>query len=424
MSTVRESGLLATGVQEVERAVQRAIEGLRRGGMIIVTDDADREAEGDLMVAAARITEGDVNLMAREARGLICCAIDAEIARRLELSVQADGRKASLHGTAFTQSVDWIHGTTTGISAADRAATLRGLADGRSRPEDLARPGHIFPIVARAGGVLERGGHTEAGVDLCRLAGLPLACAICEIMSDDGRMARGRNLEEIARRLGLPIIRVADILRFRRLNERLVNPTAHAQLPTQWGTFAVHSFDSPYGSSMEGPLLLTRGPALTKLPVDERGSDIPLLVRVHSECKTGDVFGSLRCDCGEQLAESMRRIGAESEGAVIYLRQEGRGIGLAAKLQAYELQDGGLDTVEANLRLGFPADLREYWEAAQILRLMGRSRVRLLTNNPDKVDGLSAYGIAVTERIPLHVAGNPHNMRYIQTKRDRLGHAM
>ena len=243
-------------------------------------------------------------------------------------------------------------------------------------------------------------------------------------MSDDGRMARGRNLEEIARRLGLPIIRVADILLFRRLNERLVNPTAHAQLPTQWGTFTVHSFDSPYGSSMEGPLLLTRGPALTKLPVDERGSDIPLLVRVHSECKTGDVFGSLRCDCGEQLAESMRRIGAESEGAVIYLRQEGRGIGLAAKLQAYELQDGGLDTVEANLRLGFPADLREYWEAAQILRLMGRSRVRLLTNNPDKVDGLSAYGIAVTERIPLHVAGNPHNMRYIQTKRDRLGHAM
>ena len=423
MNFVWESGSLATSVQEVESLVQRAIEELRRGGMIIVTDDADREAEGDLMAAAARITEGDVNLMAREARGLICCAIDAEIARRLELSVQADSRRTSLHGTAFAQSVDWIHGTTTGISAADRAATLRGLADARSRPEDLARPGHIFPVVARAGGVLERGGHTEAGVDLCRLAGLPPACTICEIMSEDGSMARGRDLEEIARRLGLPIISVADLVRFRRVRERLVTPTAHAQLPTRWGTFTIHSFDSPYCSSQEGPLLLTRGAAFSRLPLDD-GSDSPLLVRVHSECKTGDVFGSLRCDCGEQLAESMRRIGSESEGAVIYLRQEGRGIGLAAKMQAYELQDGGLDTVEANLHLGFPADLREYWEAAQILRLMGRSRVRLLTNNPEKVAGLSAYGIAVTERIPLQVAGNPHNMRYIQTKRDRLGHEM
>lgn len=424
MSTVTENLAPAASAQEVERVVERAVEKLRRGGMIVVTDDADREGEGDLMVAAVSITRDDVNLMAREARGLICCAIDADCAQRLELSVQIDGKRESLHGTAFTQSVDWVHGTTTGISAAERAATLRGLADAGSRPEDLARPGHIFPIVARAGGVLERGGHTEAAVDLCRMAGIPPTCAICEIMSDDGSMARGKDLEDFARRLRLPIISVADIVRFRRLRERLVTPTARAELPTRWGTFTIHHFDSAYGSSKEGPLLLSRGLSFDTPPHDERESDAPLLVRVHSECQTGDVFGSLRCDCGEQLAESMRRIGAEREGAFIYLRQEGRGIGLAAKLRAYELQNQGLDTVEANLRLGFPADLREYWEAAQILRMMGRTQVRLLTNNPDKVAGLSEYGIRVIERIPLHVEGNPHNMRYIQTKRDRLGHAL
>ena len=424
MSILMESSSPAAGVQETERAVQRAIEELRRGRMIIVTDDQNREGEGDLMAAAARITADDVNLMAREARGLICCAVDASRAERLELAVQADGKGESLHGTAFTQSVDWVHGTSTGISAADRAATLRGMADTESRPEDLARPGHIFPIVARAGGVLERGGHTEAAVDLCRLAGLPPACVICEIMSDDGSMARGKDLEGIARRLSVPIISVADIVQFRRLHERLLTPAASAKLPTRWGAFTIHHFDSPYGPSKEGPLLLTRGVVFgTPLP-EEREPDAPLLVRIHSECETGDVFGSLRCDCGEQLAESMRRIDAEGTGAVVYLRQEGRGVGLAAKLRAYELQDQGLDTVEANLRLGFPVDMREYWEAAQILRLMGRARVRLLTNNPDKVAGLSRYGIQVAERIPLHVVGNPHNMRYIQTKRDRLGHAM
>ncbi len=404
--------------------VERAAEELRRGGMIIVTDDADREGEGDLMAAAISVTADQVNFMAREARGLICCAIDAARAARLHLSVQVDGKREALHGTAFTQSVDWVHGTTTGISAADRAATLRGLADAATRPEDLARPGHIFPIVARAGGVLERGGHTEAAMDLCRLAGLPPACAICEIMNDDGSMARGRELKEIARRLGLPIVSVANIIKFRRTNETLVSPDSRAALPTRWGSFVLHRFDSPFGSSDEGPLLLTRGLTFNGPGPGTEGSEAPLLVRVHSECKTGDVFGSLRCDCGEQLAESMRRIEAEGTGAVIYLRQEGRGIGLPAKLRAYELQDQGLDTVEANLRLGFPADLRDYWEAAQILRLMGRTRVRLLTNNPDKVRGLTDYGLQVVERIPLHVAGNPHNHRYLQAKRDLLGHAI
>jgi 3,4-dihydroxy 2-butanone 4-phosphate synthase/GTP cyclohydrolase II len=420
MSTVTEKAAPAASAREVERTMEE----LRRGCMIVVVDDADREGEGDLMVAAASITADDVNLMAREARGLICCAIDADCAQRLELSVQVDEKRESLHGTAFTQSVDWVRGATTGISAADRAATLRGLADARSRPEDLARPGHIFPIVARPGGVLERRGHTEAAVDLCRMAGIPRSCAICEIMSDDGSMARGKDLEDFARRLGLPIISVADIVRFRRLHERLVTPSACAELPTQWGTFTIRHFDSPYGSSKEGPLLLTTGLAFDTPPREEQETDAPLLVRVHSECKTGDAFGSLRCDCGQQLSESMRRINAEKEGALIYLRQEGRGIGLAAKLQAYELQDQGLDTVEANVRLGFPADLREYWEAAQILRLMGRTRVRLLTNNPDKVVGLSEYGIRVIDRVPLQVVGNPHNMRYIQAKRDRLGHVL
>jgi 3,4-dihydroxy 2-butanone 4-phosphate synthase / GTP cyclohydrolase II len=425
MSTVMEKGAPRTRASSVERAVEHAIDQLGSGRMIIVTDDADREAEGDLMAAAAAITADQVNLMAREARGLICCAVDRGCADRLDLSIQTDGKRGSLHGTAFTQSVDWMRGTTTGISAADRAATLRALADSGTRPEDLARPGHIFPIVARAGGVLERGGHTEAAVDLCRLAGIPPACAICEIMGDDGRMARGNELEGIARHLGLPIISVADIVRFRRMSERLVTPTARAELPTRWGTFTIHHFDSPYGPSKEGPLLLTQNVTLgAPSPSDASGPDEPLLVRVHSECMTGEVFGSQRCDCGDQLAESLRRIDAEGQGAVIYLRQEGRGIGLAAKLQAYDLQDQGLDTVEANVRLGFPPDMRDYWEAAQILRLIGRTRVRMLTNNPDKVAGLTAYGIRVTEQIPLRVGENRHNLRYIQAKRDLLGHSL
>ena len=423
MSTIVEKDDTTPQASEVLSTVERAAEQLRRGRMIVVTDDADREGEGDLMAAAVSVTDEQVNLMAREARGLICCAIDAARAELLALGVQVDSLRESLHGTAFTQSVDWVHGTTTGISAGDRGATLRGLADDASRPEDFGRPGHIFPIVARAGGVLERGGHTEAAVDLCRLAGIPAACAICEIMNDDGSMARGKDLDSLALRLGLHIVSVADIVRYRRMTERLVTPTARAQLPTRLGEFEMHSFDSPFGSSHEGPLLLTRGVSFN--PVAASGSsETPLLVRVHSECMTGDLFGSLRCDCGEQLAESLRKIDAEGQGAVIYLRQEGRGIGLAAKLKAYELQDQGLDTVEANLRLGFPPDMRDYWEAAQILRLMGRTKVRLLTNNPDKVAGLSAYGIQVIERIPLHVRWNSHNQRYIEAKRDRLGHSL
>ena len=419
------------GMQDTDRmtesytaSVERAIDDVRAGRMIVVTDDADREGEGDLTMAAFAVTEADVNLMAREARGLVCCAIDAGTAERLDLKVQRDETRPPLHGTAFTLSVDWVHGTTTGISAGDRAATLKGFATPGARPEYFARPGHIFPIVARAGGVLERRGHTEAAVDLCRLAGVAPACAICEIMNADGTMARGAELRAVAERLGLSIVSVADLVRYRRLTEPLLTPAARASLPTRWGTFTIHYFDSPFSSASEGPLLLANGAAFEALPRKEQPGEPPLLVRVHSQCATGELFGSLRCDCGEQLAESMRLVAREKEGAVIYLRQEGRGIGIAAKLRAYELQDQGLDTIDANLQLGFPVDMREYWEAAQILRLMGRRRVRLLTNNPDKVAGLGTYGIEVAERISLHVGGTPHNQRYLQAKHDRLGHAI
>jgi 3,4-dihydroxy 2-butanone 4-phosphate synthase/GTP cyclohydrolase II len=407
-----------------KNSVVRAIEDIRAGKMVIVSDDPDRECEGDFLIPAAKVTAEDVNLMAKEGRGLICCAIDAATAERLDLRVQADENRPALHGTAFTQSVDAIQGTSTGISAADRAATLRALADPASRPADFGRLGHIFPIVAKGGGVLERGGHTEAAVELCRLANLPPAGVICEIMREDGSMASGDSLKAVARRLGLTLISVADIVRYRRCNETLVRPLASARLPTRWGEFTVHHVESPYGLSTQGILILTRGEKLATLPYSAEPDEEPLLVRVHSECITGDLLGSLRCDCGEQLEESMRLIGTAEEGALIYLHQEGRGIGLEAKLRAYVLQDEGLDTVDANIRLGFPADMRDYWEAAQALKLMGRTKVRLLTNNPDKVAGLENYGIEVIERLPLSIPANSHNQRYIQTKRDRLGHVI
>jgi 3,4-dihydroxy 2-butanone 4-phosphate synthase/GTP cyclohydrolase II len=427
-------------IDEVSRSVERverAVKDIGEGKIVIVSDDEDRECEGDMLVAAARVSAEQVNLMAREARGLICCAIDAATAERLDLKVRADERRPALHGTAFTESVDAVEGTSTGISAADRAVTLRALADPACRPADLGRPGHIFPIVARPGGVLERGGHTEAAVELCRLAALPPAGVICEIMRADGSMASGDSLDAVARSLGISQVSVADIVRYRRFRETLLRPLASATLPTRWGTFTIHHIASPFGRAAKRILLLTRGAALETLPGSDEGSggaegpsgarardEAPLLLRVHSECLTGDLFGSLRCDCGDQLEESLRRIGAAEEGALIYLHQEGRGIGLDAKLRAYGLQDRGLDTVDANLELGYAADLRDYWEAAQVLRLMGRTAVRLLTNNPDKVAGLEKYRINVVERIPLKVPSNAHNLRYMETKRDRLGHAI
>jgi 3,4-dihydroxy 2-butanone 4-phosphate synthase/GTP cyclohydrolase II len=414
----------ANRADAIAARVERAAQDIREGKMVIVSDDEDRECEGDLLMAAAKVSAQDVNLMAREARGLICCAIDAAAAERLDLRVQADDRRPALHGTAFTESVDAVEGTSTGISAADRALTLRALADPASRPADLGRPGHIFPIVARPGGVLERGGHTEAAVELCRLAGLPPAGVICEIMREDGSMASGESLKAAAKRLGLTLVSVEDLVRYRRGRETLLKPLASATLPTRWGMFMIHHVESRFGQAPQGLQILTRGKALETLPAPTGREDEPLLVRLHSECLTGELFGSMRCDCGEQLEESMRLIGEAEEGALIYLHQEGRGIGLEAKLRAYGLQDQGLDTVDANLRLGFPSDMRDYWEAAQALRLLGRTRVRLLTNNPDKVAGLEAYGIDVAQRIPLRVPSNSHNVRYIETKRDRLGHAI
>ncbi|MGA2545384.1 MAG: 3,4-dihydroxy-2-butanone-4-phosphate synthase [Rectinemataceae bacterium] len=419
--------IVALGKEHGTARVERAVKDIRAGKMVIVSDDEDRECEGDFLIAAARVGAQDVNLLAREGRGLICCAIDTATAERLDLRILVDDRRPALHGTAFTESVDAAENTTTGISAADRAATLRALADPACRPVSLARPGHIFPIVARPGGVLERGGHTEAAVDLCRFAGLPPAGVICEIMKADGSMASGESLKAVARSLGLPLVSVADIVRYRRSRERLVSPLTSAPLPTRWGTFTIHHVASPFGQTTQGVILLTRGKALEQprwTDDDPKTDGEALLVRVHSECRTGDLFGSLRCDCGEQLEESMRLIGAAEEGAIIYLHQEGRGIGLDAKLRAYVLQDQGLDTVEANLRLGFPPDMRDYWEAAQALRLLGRTRVRLLTNNPDKVAGLEGYGIEVAKRIPLRIPTNSHNLRYTETKRDRLGHAI
>jgi len=413
------------------KRVERAVNDIGDGKIVIVSDDEDRECEGDMLVAAAKVTADAVNLMAREARGLICCAIDAATAERLDLKVRADERRPGLHGTAFTESVDAVHGTSTGISTADRTVTLRALADPLCRPADLGRPGHIFPIVARPGGVLERGGHTEAAVELCRLASLTPAGVICEIMREDGTMANGDSLNAVARGLGMHQVSVLDIVRYRRFHETLLRPLANATLPTRWGTFTIHHISSPFGAAAKRVLLLTKGKALETLPgpaeKPENGYSrevAPLLLRVHSECLTGDLFGSLRCDCGDQLEESMRRIGSAEEGAIIYLHQEGRGIGLDAKLRAYGLQDRGLDTVDANLELGFAADMRDYWEAAQVLELLGRTEVRLLTNNPDKVAGLEEYGIKVAERIALRMPSNSHNLRYMETKRDRLGHAI
>jgi 3,4-dihydroxy 2-butanone 4-phosphate synthase/GTP cyclohydrolase II len=404
--------------------VERAFDELRAGRIVIVSDDEDRECEGDFLMAAAFARAEDINLMAREGRGLICCPIDTGTARRLDLQIQLDERYTALHGTAFTQGLDAAEGTTTGISAKDRAVTLKKIAALESQASDFARPGHIFPIVAKPGGVLERGGHTEASVDLCILAGLPPVGVICEIMKEDGSMASGESLKAIAARLGLLLISVADIVHYRRNKERLIQPLTSASLPTRWGTFSVHHLASPYGPTKRGLLILSRGKALEKLPTPKGNTDTPLLVRVHSECLTGDLFSSLRCDCGEQLEESMRRLGEEDEGALIYLHQEGRGIGLDAKLRAYSLQDQGLDTVDANIELGYPPDMRDYWEAAQALKLMGRTSVRLLTNNPDKVTGLESYGIRVAERIPLLVPSNKNNEHYMKTKRERLGHVL
>jgi 3,4-dihydroxy 2-butanone 4-phosphate synthase/GTP cyclohydrolase II len=393
--------------------VEEAVKEIRRGRMIIVVDDADRENEGDLVMAAEKVTAPAVNFMTLHARGLMCAPMDREWLARLELKAMSTENTA-LGGTAYTVSVDAkLKGVTTGISAHDRAATLRHLAAPRALPDDFARPGHIFPIRAEEGGVLRRAGHTEATVDLVRIAGLHPVGVVCEIMAPNGEMARVPMLLEIARRHRLKIITVEDLIAWRRRKERLVECVVRTGIPTPWGEFELHLYESRLENDHH--VALVRGNVRTREPV---------LVRVHSQCLTGDVLHSLRCDCGEQRDEAMKRIARAGRGVFLYMRQEGRGIGLANKLKAYALQDQGYDTVEANLKLGFAADLRDYGIGAQILSDLGLKNIRLLTNNPRKVVGLAAYGLRVVDRVSIQMTPRPTNARYLDTKRQKLGHLL
>lgn len=385
---------------------------IRRGKMVIVVDDEDRENEGDLVMAAEKITPLAVNFMARYGRGLVCVPASEERLRQLGVEEMVSQNRESFQ-TAFQVSVDAAKGISTGISAADRARTIRIIANPRAIPEDLKRPGHIFPLRAKAGGVLQRAGHTEAAVDLSRLAGCRPVGVICEIMSNDGSMARLPELRRFAKRHELKLCSIEQLIEFRRASDRLVESVETVRMPTDHGDFKLHL----YRSKIDGQhhIALVKG--------DVRGQP-GVLVRVHSECLTGDVFGSRRCDCGPQLHAAMEMIEQEGRGVILYMRQEGRGIGLPAKLRAYKLQEGGLDTVEANLKLGFPMDLRDYGVGAQMLCDLGLKTIRLLTNNPKKVVGLQGYGLEIVEQLPIRVKPNPHNAGYLKTKRDRMGHLL
>lgn len=393
--------------------IEEALEDFKQGKVVIVVDDEDRENEGDFIASADHITPEIINFMATHGRGLICTPMVEDRCNELELDLMVQ-RNTALHETPFTVSVDLIgQGVTTGISASDRAKTIKALINPDTKPEELGKPGHIFPLKAKRGGVLRRTGHTEATIDLARLSGLSPAGVLVEIMNEDGTMARLPQLLEIAKRFDLKIISIEDLVAYRMRTERIIEKQVTINLPTQWGDFTLHAYQQT--TTGEEHVALTKG---------TWEKDEPILVRVHSSCVTGDIFGSYRCDCGPQLHQAMMMIEKEGKGAVVYMQQEGRGIGLVNKLKAYKLQEEGLDTVEANLKLGFKMDERDYGVGAQILNDLGVSKMRLMSNNPKKRTGLIGYGLEIVENVHIEEPSNPHNHHYLQTKKDKMGHSL
>jgi 3,4-dihydroxy 2-butanone 4-phosphate synthase / GTP cyclohydrolase II len=396
-------------------SIESAIEDIKNGKMVIAVDDEDRENEGDFIAAADTITPEIINFMSKYGRGLICAPLLEDRCDELGLELMVNNNTA-LHETAFTVSVDLLgHGCTTGISASDRAKTIQALVDPQTKPQDLGRPGHIFPLRAKRGGVLRRSGHTEAAIDLARLAGFSPAGVLVEIMNEDGSMARLPQLQELAATLNMKLISIKDLIEYRFKRDSLIEETVKVDMPTKYGHFKLYGFHEKNNPESGEHMALVKG---------EWKDDEPVLVRVHSSCFTGDILGSLRCDCGEQLHQAMKMVEDEGKGVVLYMNQEGRGIGLLNKLKAYKLQEAGMDTVEANLHLGFPMDKRDYGVGAQILRHLNISKLKLISNNPKKRAALSGYGLEIVDTVPIRIAPNPHNEKYLKTKKDKMGHSL